>query len=211
MCTWRMYSHFHTMACACGWDTMKELKEFRATGMNVLVISLYFLHPTATESTRFSSIVDSPFTKYLKGIFKTDSDGMQDIQKNSWRIKDKTKNNPNYLQTTFLSKFCMSITWELLQTNTHYYSYLEGNKQTRKPVEMHPERTSLNSSQITCTFLREKNKKTPEKQKKKNKTTNKQTPIKKKPQRSCVTYKVLCMDKDSNFPCAFPMGSRSIL
>lgn len=70
--------------------------------------------------------------------------------------KDKTKNNPNYIQTTFLPKFCMSITWELLQTNTHYYSYLEGNKQTRKPVEMHPERTSLNSSQTTCTFLREK-------------------------------------------------------
>lgn len=211
MCTWRMYSHFHTMACACGWDTMKELKEFTATGMNVLVISLYFLHPTATESTRFSSILDSPFTKYLKGIFKTDSDGMQDIQKNSWRIKDKTKNNPNYLQTTFLSKFCMSITWELLQTNTHYYSYLEGNKQTRKPVEMHPGRTSLNSSQITCTFLREKNKKNPretEKEKQNYKQTN---PNKKKTQRSCVTYKVLCMDKDSNFPCAFPMGSRSIL
>lgn len=70
--------------------------------------------------------------------------------------KDKTKNNPNYLQTTFLPKLCMSITWELLQTNTHYYSYLEGDKQTRKPVEMHPERTSLNSSQTTCTFLRGK-------------------------------------------------------
>lgn len=70
--------------------------------------------------------------------------------------KDKTKNNPNYLQTTFLPKLCMSITWELLQTNTHYYSYQEGDKQTRKPVEMHPERTSLNSSQTTCTFLRGK-------------------------------------------------------
>lgn len=43
--------------------------------------------------------------------------------------KDKTKTNPSCLQTTFLPKFCMSITWELLQTNTHYYSYLEGNKQ----------------------------------------------------------------------------------
>lgn len=61
----------------------------------------------------------------------------------------------------------MSITWELLQTNTHYYSYLEGNKQTRKPVEMHPERTSLNSSQTTCTFLREKNKTKPETKKEK--------------------------------------------
>lgn len=77
----------------------------------------------------------------------------------------------------------MSITWELLQTNTHYYSYLEGNKQTRKPVEMHPERTSLNSSQTTCTFLREKKIK-PE-TKKKNKTTNKQTPIKKPPEIMC--------------------------
>lgn len=53
--------------------------------MNVLVISVYFLHPTATESTHFSSILVSPFTKHLQGIFKTGSDGMQDIQKNSQR------------------------------------------------------------------------------------------------------------------------------
>lgn len=122
--------------------------------------------------------------------------------------KDKNKNNSNYLQTTFRPKFCMSITWELLQTNTHYYSYLEGNKQTRKPVEMHPERTSLNSSQTTCTFLREKrNQNKTEKQNYKQTNPNK----KNQTQRSCVTYKVLCMDKDSNFPCAFPMGSRSML
>lgn len=73
------------MACACAWDTMKELKEFRITGMNLLVISVNFLHSTAKESTHFSSILDSPFTKYLKGILKTGPDGMQDIQKNSWR------------------------------------------------------------------------------------------------------------------------------
>lgn len=73
------------MACDCGWDTMKELRKFRVTGMNVLVISVYFLHPAATESTHFLFSLDSPFTKYLKGIFKTGSDGMQNIQKNSWR------------------------------------------------------------------------------------------------------------------------------
>lgn len=94
----------------------------------------------------------------------------------------KGENNPNYLQTTFLPKFCMSITWELLQTNTHYYSYLEGNKETRKPVEMHPERTSLNSSQTTCTFLRKKNKTRNKIEKQNYKQTN---PSKKTPEIMC--------------------------
>lgn len=148
------------MACACGWDTMKELKELRVTSMNVSVISLYFLHPTATESTHFLS-AHLFLIPHSLNIWWASLRLVLMACKTSRKTpegKDKTKNNPNNLQTTFLSKFCMSITWELLQTNTHYYSYLEGNKQMRKPVEMHPERTSLNSSQTTCTFLREKNK-----------------------------------------------------
>lgn len=42
--------------------------------------------------------------------------------------KDEKNSNPSYLQTEFPPKFCTSITWDLLQTNTHYYSYLEGSK-----------------------------------------------------------------------------------
>lgn len=125
--------------------------------------------------------------------------------------KDKTKNNPNYLQTTFLPKFCMSITWELLQTNTHYYSYLEGNKQTN-------EKTSRNASWKDFSKQQPNNLHIPQgKEIKQNQKQNRKTklqtnqPQQKNPQRSCITYKVLCMDKDSNFPCAFPMGSRSIL
>lgn len=71
------------MPCACGWDTTEKLKKFGVMDTNVLVISLYFLHCTAIQGTQFLSTLISPFTKHLQGTFKTGSDGMQDIQKNS--------------------------------------------------------------------------------------------------------------------------------
>lgn len=73
------------MACASGWDSTKKLKKFGVTDMNVSVISVYFLHPTAIQGTQFLSTLISPFTKHLQGTFKTGSGGMQDIQKNSRR------------------------------------------------------------------------------------------------------------------------------
>lgn len=71
------------MACACGWDTTEKVKKFGVMDMNVLVISVYFLRPTAIQGTQFLSTLISPFTEHLQGTFKTGSDGMQDIQKNS--------------------------------------------------------------------------------------------------------------------------------
>jgi len=46
--------------------------------------------------------------------------------------KGKKKKNSDYLQTKFLPKLCMSITWDLSQTNTHHYSYPEGRKEGNK-------------------------------------------------------------------------------
>lgn len=166
--------------------------------INVLVILVYILHPTPIQGTRFSSALISPFTKQLQGAFRTGSDGMQDIQKNSWRKRWKKIIIPIIYKPNFFQSFA----WVLRGTSyrqTHLTTAVW--RETWRPVEMHPKRTSLNSSQTTCTFLRKQTDK---------QNPDKQTPIK-KPQRPRVIYKVLCMDKDSNFPCAFPMGSRSIL
>lgn len=117
------------MACACGWDTTEKLKKFGVMDVNVLVISVYFLHPTAIPGTQFLSTLISPFTEHLQGTFKMVLMACKTSRKTP-EGKDKKINNPNYLQTKFLPKFCMSLTWDLLQTNTHYYNYPEGNKQT---------------------------------------------------------------------------------
>lgn len=69
------------LACACGWDTTEKIKKLGVTDMNVLVISIYFIHPTARQGTQFLSTLISPFTKHLQGTFKIGSDGMQDTQK----------------------------------------------------------------------------------------------------------------------------------
>lgn len=121
------------MACACGWDTSKKLKEFGVTGMNVLVISVYFLHPTATESTHFSPIFVSPFTKHLQGIFKTGSDGMQDIQKKL--LKEKIK--PKIIPIIYKPHFFQSFAWALpgnsyRQTHVTTAIWRETNKQTNR-------------------------------------------------------------------------------
>lgn len=174
--------------------------------MNVSVISVYFLHPTAIQGTQLLSTLISPFTKHLQGTFKTASDGMQDIQKNSRRKRFKKKKYSQLFTNQISSKVLHEYYVGPL-TDKHTLLQLSGGKQTDV-------KTSRNASWKDFSKQQPNNLHIPQGKKKQNRKTklqtNKQTPIK-KPQRSCVTYKVLCMDKDSNFPCAFPMGSRSIL
>lgn len=99
----------------------------------------------------------SPLTKHQLGTFKTDSDGMQDIQKHSWRKRYIKKKIPIIYKPNFFQSFPWALRG-ISERQTWYYSYPKGKEQTWKPVEMHPERISLNSSQTTCTFLREKKK-----------------------------------------------------
>lgn len=72
------------MARACGWDIIEKLKKFGAMNMNVFVISFYFFHCNAiTGYLILVYSLISPFPKHQQGTFKTNSDGMQDIQKHS--------------------------------------------------------------------------------------------------------------------------------
>lgn len=152
--------------------------------MNVLVISVYFLHPTATESTRFSSILVSPLTKHLQGIFKTGSDGMQDIQNNSWKEKIKPKIIPIIYKPHFFQSFAWALPGNSYrQTHITTAIWKETNKKTSRNASW----KDFSKQQPNNLHIPQGKKIKPE-TKKKNKTTNKQTnkpQLKKTPEIMC--------------------------
>lgn len=144
----------HATACARVWDAVEKCKKFGATDVNLFVISFPFISCIPLLYRMLSScLLISPFTKHLQGTFRTDADGMRDIIPILGRLKQKK-------WQLFTNQISSKVFHECyvgpLKETTQNYSYTKGNKQTWKPVETHPERTSLHSSQTTCTFLREK-------------------------------------------------------